>query len=92
MQTLEMFEALLDLARAGELEVRRAPVGGDGTVLQSSTCRVRERVFVVLCDGDPLELQIDVLASAIRVHAKQVLEAGYLPPAVRERVAGDAFE
>lgn len=91
MRPLEILDALLDLAKTGGLEVRRAGPGGEAPV-ESSTCRVRDRVFVVLSHSDPLDLQIDVLAAAIRRHAREVLEHGYLPPAVRERVAGDAFE
>ncbi len=91
MRPSEILEALLPLAKLGGLEVRRARAGGEAAV-ESNTCRVRDRVFVVLSDGDPLERQIDVLAAAIRDHARDALEHGYLPPAVRERLAGDAFD
>ncbi len=84
-----MLDELADLARAGGLEVRRvgAPRSDlDAPLVQSSTCRVRGRVFVVLSGADPVDVQIDVLAAAIRAHASGLIEQRWLPPAVRQKL------
>ena len=40
-------------------------------------------VWVMLSEVDPVTLQLEVLAGALRVHAADIVEARYLPPAVR---------
>lgn len=59
--------------------------------LQSGTCRVRGALWVVLCAEDPLDVRIDVLASALRSHGRSVLEHRFLPPALRERLTPEEF-
>jgi hypothetical protein len=46
-------------------------------------CRVRGELWVVLSSSDPAEVQLRVLAEALRGHAADLIEDSYLPPAVR---------
>lgn len=90
MDNAELKDALLALARDAGIEVRtlgrrrgsdfEAPLG-------SGTCRVRGAVWVVISPSDPVEVQLDILAEALRTHASALIEGRYLPPAVRERVS-----
>lgn len=80
MTTPELFAALLDLAREVDLEVRRVPVEDAQT---SGVCRLRDRFWVLLSAGDPLEERVAVLAAALRDHKREACEARFLPPAVR---------
>jgi hypothetical protein len=82
----ELLERLAELAREAGLVVRETRAGGEGE-LASGTCRVRGELWVVLAGGDTLEQRVEVLARALNLHAAQVLEDRYLPPAVRERLA-----
>ena len=66
--------------------MRSAEVSPGEAPLASATCRVDDREFVVLSVADPLEIQLDVLAGALRSHATALLEGRWLPPAVRERL------
>jgi hypothetical protein len=86
MEPVELFEALLELADEVELEVRilrgQNPADTDFTP-DSSCCRVKGKVWVVLSPNDPVDLHIRVLASALKSEAGSTLEARYLPPAIR---------
>jgi hypothetical protein len=87
----QLREELIDLARDAGLEVRVAGVSrvGESEALPTSgTCRVRGALWVVLSAADPLDLQLDILADALRTHAAPFLESRYLLPAVRQRVGG----
>jgi len=90
MEASEMMDALLELAEEAELEVRvvgrKGGVDGE-TPPTSAVCRVRGAVWVVLSAADPVEVQLDVLADALRPHAAELLETRYLSPAVRRRLA-----
>jgi hypothetical protein len=83
----EKLEALLELARAADLEIRsvglRAQPAGEPPPT-SDVCRVRDRVWVVLCAADPVDRHIAVLASALRTHRADWLEDRWIPPALRE--------
>lgn len=88
-----LLEALLALAREEGLQVQR-PSGRaqDGEPpLASSSCRVRGDVWVILSPADPVQIQVDVLAEALRSHVGERLGARYLAPAVRARLAPDEF-
>jgi len=93
MQPADLMQALLDLADEVELEVRAVRVGGaDGEPpVSSGAVRVKGRVWVVLSDSDPADVQISVLASALVAHAGEALEERWLAPALRavlERAGG----
>lgn len=93
MQAADLIQALLDLADEVGLEVRAVRVGGaDGdSPVSSGVVRVKGRVWVVLSDSDPSDVQISVLASALAAHAGEALDERWLPPALRaviERARG----
>lgn len=91
MDSETLQEALLDLASEAGLEVRAARSEGDfSSPTASGICRVRDAIWVVLSVADPLEVQIDVLAEALRSHASSLLEGRYLIPAVRDRLFPDS--
>lgn len=86
---------LLALANEAQLEVR--VVGRPSRLshpswqepdrpAESGVCRVRGAVWVVLSAADPIEVQLDLLAGALRDHAGALIDARYLPPAVRARL------
>ena len=84
MEHAELMQCLLELAASAELEVRivDAEAGAD-TPPASAVCRVRGELWVVLSSSDPVEVQLRVLAEALRGHAPDLIEDSYLPPAVR---------
>lgn len=87
MDSIELREALIDLARDVKLEVRRIePAASLETATTSAVCRVRGRVWIVLSSSDPLDVQIEVLVNALRTHARDAIEGRYLPPALREQL------
>jgi hypothetical protein len=89
VDSLQLLEALLDLARDVGLSVRPigSAAGGDAPAAPSSgVCRVRGEVWVLLADSDPVERRVEVLAHALRTCAGDALEARFLPPAVRARL------
>lgn len=93
MDEAGLLEALLTLALDEGLEVRRSsrrPLEGEPP-LASNACRLRGDLWVILSSADPLGIQIDVLAEALRSHAGERLGARYLAPAVRACLAGDEF-
>lgn len=86
MEPSEILETLLDLARDAGLEVRA--VGASGLAPGesppgSAVCRVKGDVWVMLSDADPVAIQLQVLADALRAHAPDHIENRHLPPAVR---------
>ena len=84
MQPADLMQALLDLAEDVGLEVRSVRTGaGDGPPVSSAVCVVKGRTWVVLSDADPVQVQLDVLASALCRYAGETLEDRYLPPALR---------
>jgi hypothetical protein len=95
MDPASLLASLLELAGEHGLTVRRiaseAPFEGLAPVA-SGVCVVRGRRYAMLCPTDPPERQIAVLARALRDHAGDLLEARFLPPAVRaclENARGD---
>ena len=89
MQPADLMKAFLELASEAKLEVRLAggsPRGDFEQQTASGVCRLRDATWVVLSQADPVDVQLDVLAAALREHAAAVLEERYLPPAVRERL------
>ncbi len=86
MEPSAILEVLLDLARDAGLEVR--PVGREGlepgeSPPGSGVVRVKGEVWVMLSSVDPVAIQLEVLAGALRDHAAKLIEDRYLPPAVR---------
>ena len=87
MEPSAILEALLDLAREAGLEVRavgRAGLEAGESPPGSAVCRVKGDVWVMLSSVDPVVVQLEVLASALRDHAANVIADRHLPPAVRE--------
>jgi hypothetical protein len=89
LQNAELMELLLDLTREAGIEVKLvgASARPEFEVPSSSAlCRVKGKAWVVLDRSDPVEVQLDVLAQALRSEASEWLEGRYLPPAIRERI------
>ena len=89
MENAELMEELLALASEAGLEVRlvgSAESGESDGLPSSALCRVRGAVWVVLSRADPTDVQIRVLAQALKSHASDLIESRYLPPAVRNRL------
>jgi hypothetical protein len=84
----EVLIRLVELAREEGLHVR--DVGGRTAeadpATRSGIARVRDVVYVVLVDSEPLEDRIEVVAAALRQHRRGAVESRYLPPAVRSRL------
>jgi hypothetical protein len=81
-----ILEVLLDLAREAGLEVRpvgRARLEPGESPPTSGVARVKGSLWVLLSSADPVAVQLDVLARALREHAAELIEARHLPPAVR---------
>ena len=88
MHAADLLDQLGDLARAAGLEVRAIARAGPGErETPSGTCRLNGVVWVMLSEADSLDDRVDVLAAALASHAADLLEARYLPPAIRERLA-----
>lgn len=90
MSPAEVLAALVALCREAGLEVRR--VGGNPEApgeppAKSALCRVRGAHWLVLSDADGVEERIAAAADALRRLAPDLVEARYLPPAVRARLA-----
>jgi hypothetical protein len=86
MEQGALLASLLELAAEHELSVRRIPAEApfEGLApVASGACVVRGRRCVMLCPADPPQRQIEVLARALLDHAGDLLEARFLPPAVR---------
>lgn len=87
MDVSEKLSALLELAHEADLEIRsvglRAGPAGEPPPT-SAVCRVRDRVWVVLCAADPIELHVRIVAEALREHRTSWLEERFIPPALRE--------
>lgn len=86
MEPSAILEVLLDLAREAGVEVR--PVGRGGLEAGesqpgSAVVRVRGDVWVMLSSVDPVAIQLEILARALREHASELIESRHLPPAVR---------
>ena len=91
MSPAELLEALIVLCRDAGLEVRsvcRSSEAASELVARSGVCRVRGALWLVLSDADGVEERIGAAADALRAHAPDFVEGRYLPPAVRQRLAG----
>jgi hypothetical protein len=89
VQPADLMEAFIELANEAGLEVRVAGSRSRGDPelpTASGVCRVRDATWVVLSQSDSVDVQLDVLAGALRSYASELLEERYLPPAVRERL------
>ena len=90
MEQAELMEALLELAAQAELEVRIVGASEAGeSPPGSAVCKVRGELWVVLSRNDPADVQIEVLARALRENAASLIEEGYLPPALRQLLDPD---
>ena len=86
MEPSETLTALLEVAERAGLEVR--PVGRKGLEPGepqpgSGVVRLKGRVFVMLSSVDPVAIQLEILAGALREHAGDWIEQHHLPPVVR---------
>jgi hypothetical protein len=81
-----MLEALVDLAAEAGIRVRSARP--DEPPLASGLCKLRGEWWLVLLPSDPLEHQIDLVCSALRTHAVELLESKWIAPELRERIVG----
>lgn len=86
MEPSQILDALLDIAREAGLEVR--PVGRQGleageTQPGSGVVRLKGKVYVMLSSVDPVAIQLEILAGALREHAADWVEGRHLPPAIR---------
>ena len=90
MSPAEVLAALVALCREAGLEVRRvrgSPEAPGEPPARSALCRVRGAHWLVLSDADGVEERIAAAADALRRLAPDLVEARYLPPAVRARLA-----
>jgi hypothetical protein len=79
--------ALLDLAHEVGLEVRavgRSGLEAGEVPPGSAVCRVKGAVWVMLSSVDPVAVQLEVLASALRENAADLIADRHLAPALRE--------
>jgi hypothetical protein len=86
----ELMESMLDVARQAGLTVKRLSRGrldDYEAPTTSGVCQVRGEVWVMLSPTDPSEVQLEVLARALREHAPEFVAAHFLPPALRERLS-----
>jgi hypothetical protein len=82
----EILRQLVALAEEAGVSVRHVRTGEGETPARSGLCRVKGRPVLVLSTADPLEARIDAVAAALRLHGASLLEARFLPPALRERI------
>ncbi len=84
MEPSEILEALLEVAQQAGLEVRSVSRGEpDLPQPGSGVVKLKGRVFVLLSSVDPVAIQLEILAGALREHASEWIEERHLPPAVR---------
>ena len=84
MEAAQLMQALMELAGEAGLEVRVVGRSEAGEAPPASAvCKVRGELWVVLSSNDPTDVQLEVLARALRENAGELIEASYLPPAVR---------
>jgi hypothetical protein len=87
MDETRLLEALLELADRGELEVRvlsPSSTALDYAPTSSASCRVGDRIWVVLAPDDPVFHQAEVLARSLCRYRSEFLEASFIAPGVRE--------
>ena len=92
MEPSAILDVLLDLAREAGFQVR--PVGRGGlepgeSQPGSAVVKLKGDVWVMLSSVDPVAIQLDVLAGALRDHAEELIESRHLPPAVRSVLESD---
>lgn len=89
MTEAEILERLLELSDEAGFEVRiagRGAIGANDLPLSSGVCRLKGTLWIVLSGQEPPDVQIDVIAKALREHAGEILEGRHLPPALRQRI------
>jgi len=87
MEARDLLEALLELAHAAELEVRAlsaAALAADYSPTGSASCRVGDRIWVILSPDEPVAFQAEVLAGALSRFRSEFLEDRFVAPAVRD--------
>ena len=90
MEPRELLTALLELAARADLEVRVLSASGSRSGAEaefrpreSSSCRLGDRVWVVLAPDDPPMHQARVLAGALAHFRSGFLEEVFMAPGVR---------
>ncbi len=86
MEPQPLLDLLIGLAEEAGIAVRVARAGESELPPRSGLCRVRGRLLLVVSAAEPLEARIEAVAAALREHGGALLEARFLPPAVRERL------
>jgi hypothetical protein len=81
-----LLDLLIGLAEEAGIAVRVARAGESELPPRSGLCRVHGRLVLVVSAAEPLEARIEAVAAALREHGGGLLEARFLPPAVRERI------
>jgi hypothetical protein len=91
MEPRRLLESLLELAQRAELEIRvlssSAPAGHVRPT-ESASCRVGDRIWVVLAPNDPPAHQAAVVADALKRFRAQFLEDTFVAPGVRDYLEG----
>jgi hypothetical protein len=82
----DILAQLVGLAEEAGIGVRVVRPGEGEPLAGSGLCRVRGRLLLLLSAADPLDARIEVVARAVRAHGASLVEARFLPPAVRERI------
>ena len=89
MESDDLLDRLLALARTAGVEVRETKGGGEAdSGPHSASCRLRGQLWVILVAGDPLEERICAVADVLDQADPGWLETHYLPPALRTRLEG----
>lgn len=82
-----LIEALLELADRAKLEIRvlsPTSTSVEFTPTESATCRVGQRIWVVLAPDDPVLRQSEVLARALVRYRADFIEKSFMAPGVRD--------
>lgn len=90
MEPSEILAALLDVARDAGLQVRSVGAALEPGLPQpgSGVVKLKGRVYVMLSSVDPVAIQLETLAGALREHAADFVEGRHLPPALRQLLDG----
>jgi len=89
MEPATLLDALVELVREAGVSVKVLPRTSlrDGEPAPASDlCLIRGEPLLLLASSAPLEDRISAAARAARRFAPDLIEARFLPPAVRERL------
>jgi len=88
MEPQAVLDALLVLAEEAGWRVKRVPAdaGEPELSVRSGLCHLRGQTWLLIAAGDSLEERIRAVAVALCQEVPELLEARFLPPAVRARL------